>query len=167
MPDTGDIVINTGPFLAFAAAWQTLSPLQQIYKKVLVPQEVVDELQRGGKTGFGCAEFAAASSWLTKCPARSRFAPILKASLDIGEASVVQLALDDNVPTVCIDETVGRRVARLAGLRVTGSIGVLLKLVGQPGLPDFSVAVERMRAHGIWISDRVIEVALKEAARKN
>lgn len=166
MPEPADIVINTGPLLALAAAWQTLSPLQQIYQRILVPQEVADELQRGGKIGFGLAEFAAASSWLTRCPARTRFAPILKASLDVGEASVVQLALDENVPTVCIDETVGRRVARLAGLRVTGSIGVLLRLVGQPGLPALSVAVERVRSRGIWISDRVIEVALTEATRK-
>lgn len=45
----------------------------------------------------------------------------LKNSLDLGEASVIQLALDENIQTVCIDEAVGRRVARLNGLSLTSN----------------------------------------------
>ncbi|WP_216594172.1 hypothetical protein [Synechococcus sp. PCC 6312] len=55
-------------------------------------------------------------------------APYLLNSLDSGEAAVIQLALNQNIQTVCIDETSGRRIARLNGLNVTGSIGILLKL---------------------------------------
>jgi predicted nucleic acid-binding protein len=46
---------------------------------------------------------------------------------DLGEASVIQLAVNENIRTVCIDEAVGRRIARLNGLCLTGSIGVLLQ----------------------------------------
>jgi predicted nucleic acid-binding protein len=47
--------------------------------------------------------------------------PYLLTTLDRGEAAVIALALAEKIPTACIDETVGRRVARLHGLAVTGS----------------------------------------------
>jgi predicted nucleic acid-binding protein len=53
--------------------------------------------------------------------------PYLRNSLDLGEASVIQTALQESVHLVCIDEMVGRRIARLSGLNLTGSIGILLK----------------------------------------
>jgi predicted nucleic acid-binding protein len=48
-------------------------------------------------------------------------------SLDLGEASVIQLALNENINTVCIDESAGRRIARLSGLSLTGTISILIK----------------------------------------
>lgn len=86
--------------------------------------------------------------------------PYLKNSLDRGEASVIQTALQQGLTRVCIDETVGRRVARLSNLNVTGSIGVLLKAksMGYPiSIPD---ALNRMHARGIWLSQEVIRFAL-------
>lgn len=61
---------------------------------------------------------------------------------------------------VCIDETAGRRVARLCELTLTGSVGILLKakrLGYDVSIPE---ALERMRAQGIWLSDRVVQFAL-------
>ncbi|WP_243714094.1 hypothetical protein [Nostoc sp. 106C] len=62
-------------------------------------------------------------------------------SLDLGEASVIQLALNKNIPTVCIDEAVGRGIARLSGLLVTGSIGILLR-AKREGYPLYLNAVQ-------------------------
>ena len=86
--------------------------------------------------------------------------PYLQNTLDLGEASVIQTALQQGVNRVCIDETIGRRVARLSNLSVTGSIGVLLKAksMGYPvSIPE---AINRMREHGIWLSNAVISFAL-------
>jgi predicted nucleic acid-binding protein len=47
------------------------------------------------------------------------------ATLDQGEAAVIQLALENGIASVCIDEWRGRRAATAAGLRVTGSLGLL------------------------------------------
>ncbi|MFP5269408.1 hypothetical protein [Coleofasciculus sp.] len=35
--------------------------------------------------------------------------------------------MNENIQTVCIDEIAGRRIARLSGLSLTGSIGILLR----------------------------------------
>jgi predicted nucleic acid-binding protein len=80
--------------------------------------------------------------------------------LDRGEASVIQTALNLKLSLVCIDESVGRRVARLSGLTLTGSIGILLK-AQQTGFPvSVELAVAQMRSRGIWLSDQVIAFAL-------
>jgi len=74
-----------------------------------------------------------------------------------------QLALQKNISVVCIDEAVGRRVARLNGLKLTGSIGILI-LAKKEGFPIvISEAILRMKSHGIWLSERVVSFALEQA----
>jgi predicted nucleic acid-binding protein len=83
--------------------------------------------------------------------------------LDLGEASVIQLALDLSIQTVCIDERAGRRIARLSGLRVTGLLGILIKAKNAGFQIRIAEAIARMRQHGIWLSERVVADALRQA----
>jgi predicted nucleic acid-binding protein len=126
MPSTNQIVINTSPLIALVAAMGDLKILESLYTDVLVPFEVYEEILIGGTTGFAVNEFQSAS-WLKKQSYPLNISPFLFNSLDLGEASVIQLAINKNISTVCIDEAVGRRIARLSGLSVTGSIGILLR----------------------------------------
>jgi len=87
-------------------------------------------------------------------------------TLDLGEASVIQLALDNNLATVCIDEAVGRRVARLNGLTLTGSIGILLKAKQQDPALSVKVAIANMLKHNIRLSQTVITFALTPAGEQ-
>ena len=64
------------------------------------------------------------------------------------------------VNRVCIDETIGRRVARLSNLSVTGSIGVLLKAKSMGYPVSVPQAIQKMRERGIWLSQDVISFAL-------
>ena len=160
MPETESIVINTGPLLALIAGYGDLSFLKKIYKRVLVPFEVCREIEAGGTTAFGLKEFIQ-SDFIEKQTVPLEIVQFLKNSLDPGEASVIQLALNQNIPTVCIDEAVGRRIARLNGLCLTGSVGVLLR-AKRKGI-DFSIpeAIERMQSNGIYLSEKVIDFALR------
>ncbi|MDB9457766.1 DUF3368 domain-containing protein [Dolichospermum circinale CS-545/17] len=162
MPNTSEIVINTSPLIAIVAAMGDFNVLESLYTNVLVPFEVSQEILIGGTTGFGVTEFQA-DFWLQKQTVPVNIYPILLNSLDIGEASVIQLALNKNISTVCIDEAVGRRIARLSGLAVTGSIGILLR-AKKEGYPlSIKTAIEKMLNHNIRLSQRVIDFALKEA----
>lgn len=161
MPETQEIAINTSPMIALVAALGDLRVLQ-IYRRVWVPLEVCQEIAVGGKARFALAEFEAAH-WLLKHPQPLHIAPVLLNTLDKGEAAVIQLALDKTISTVCIDEPAGRRAARLHGLALTGSVGILLRALRE-GYPfSMRAAIERMRAHGIRLSKRVIEFALTQA----
>jgi len=162
MPKTTELVINTSPLIALAVATGSLDILQ-IYQKVWVPYEVGQEILSGGPNGVAVAEFKAAQA-LHKHAKLLEIAPILLHSLDRGEAAVIQLALNHQIQTVCIDEIAGRRVARLSGLAVTGSVGILLR-AKKEGWGPFSIreAIQRMTEHGIWLSEKVITFALAES----
>ncbi len=162
MPETQRIVINTSPLIALVSALGDLTVLQSLYTQVLVPFEVCQELLVGGSNAFAVAEFESAH-WLQKQSTPLEISPILINSLDRGEAAVIQLALNEGIQTVCIDEAVGRRVARLSGLSLTGSIGILLRAKREGYTFSMQEAIERMRNRGIRLSDTVIAFALEQA----
>ena len=162
MPERKELVINTTPIISLIAAEGSLNMLPLLYSRVWVPFEVCQEIRAGGGDGFVIPEFEQAD-WLQKQNQPVDLSPLLKNSLDIGEAAVIQLALLQGIPLVGIDETIGRRFARLSGLTVTGSIGILLraKTLGYP--LSMAEAIQRMRRRGIWLSDKVVDFALREA----
>jgi len=164
MPDSNRaIVTNTTPLIGLAVGTGSLDILRALYVRVVVPLEVTEELHAAGEGAPGVDVFRQAH-WLERLAQPVAIPPYLGNTLDRGEASVIQTALDMNIPLVCIDESVGRRVARLSGLTLTGSIGVLIK-ARQQGYPvSIPKAVERMREHGIWLSDEVVRFALAHQA---
>ena len=89
--------------------------------------------------------------------------PLVVAVLDEGEAQVVTLAQELGLRHVLIYETTGRRVARLLGLDVSGSVGVLLRAKQAGLVASVSPLVEAMREGGVWLSPSVIEFAMREA----
>ena len=166
MPETERIVINTAPLIALVAALGDLTVLQSLYTQVLVPFEVCQEILTGGSRGFALAEFEAAT-WLQKQQTPLNISPLLLNSLDRGEAAVIQLAMNENIQTVCIDEVAGRRIARLSGLSLTGSMGILLR-AKQEGYPlSMQQAISQMLNRGIRLTPTVINFALEQAGESN
>ena len=165
MPKTQQIVINTSPILALIAALGDLSILENLYQDVFVPLEVSQEILRGGQSGFGVAEFQAVQG-LKKLDQPQNISPLLLNSLDLGEASVIQCALDKSIETVCIDEAMGRRIARLSNLRLTGSIGILLRAKKEGYDFVMEEAIANMLKHGIRLSQTVIDIAIRESKKK-
>lgn len=160
MLDQAKVVItNTTPLIALTAATGSLDVLRAVYSRVIVPYEVAEEIRAGGKEAFGLTIFEHAS-WLEVSPVPVVLPPYLQNALDLGEASVIQTALQLGVKRVCIDETIGRRLARLSNLDVTGSIGVLLKAKSMGYPVSMAEAIDRMRERGIWLSNVVIDFAL-------
>jgi predicted nucleic acid-binding protein len=166
MPEIKEIVINTGPLLALISALGDLSFLKSLYNRVLVPFEVCQEIECGGASDFGVVEFKKAK-FIQKRLHSIIIAPFLHNALDLGEAAVIQLALDEKIDTVCIDEAIGRRIARLNGLNLTGSIGILIR-AKKNGL-DFSMrsAIDQMQSRGIYLSKTVINFAISQVSAEN
>jgi len=162
MPESGKIVINTGPLIALVAGIGDLKFLGDVYTSIIVPYEVSKEILEENATRFGAKQFQSAK-WIDKRKKPTKLNPFLKNTLDTGEASVIQLALDENIRTVCIDEALGRRLARLSGLKVTGSLGILLK-AKKNGIPiNISQAIKNMRKNGIWLNKELEKLVIKKA----
>ena len=99
MPDPKELVINTTPILALIAAAGSLDMLPLLYRRVWVPWEVCREIQAGGSEGFAILEFER-DEWLHKQTHPVALSPLLRNSLDLGEAAVIQLALQHGIPLV-------------------------------------------------------------------
>lgn len=123
----------------------------------LCPFQVRAELDAGALAGYP----AITPPWLKVQRLTTLPSPMSVAGLDLGEASVIQLALEQGIAIVGIDEWKGRRAALAAGLRVTGSLG-LLGLAKQQGLlPALKPWVERALTEGIRYHATVVEAVLR------
>ncbi|MEO6321052.1 MAG: DUF3368 domain-containing protein [Polaromonas sp.] len=156
------LVTNTTPLIALAAATGSVDVLRFLFARVVVPLEVADEVRVGGKSGFGLDVFRSAT-WLEVQAKAVVLQPFLSNSLDRGEAAVIQTAMNLSGPLVCIDESAGRRIARLCGLELTGTVGMLLKAKRLGYVVSIPDALARMRAHGIWLSDQVVRFAMAQS----
>lgn len=160
-PNNRSIVIDTTPLIALAAATGSLEILKALYGRIVVPFEVREEMLAAGRDATGVAEFKQAT-WLDCRDKPIDISPFIANSLDRGEASVIQTAIHERTDLVCIDETVGRRIARLSGLALTGSIGILIKAKRQGYSLAMPEALEKMRQHGIRLSAEVVRFALSQ-----
>ncbi len=123
-----------------------------------MPLEVQLEISSGAR-GVGKEEFRSAG-FLTKRTEKVSLSRLLENTLDLGETAVIQTAMDLGIDTVCIDEAVGRRIARLHGLKLTGSVGILIAAKNTGMKISVRESILRMRYAGIWLSDRVASHAL-------
>lgn len=100
-----------------------LEILEKLFKRVVIPQKVCDELLRIK----GRANLFQSNSWLEikQVGDKSLFAELLE-RVDPGEAESIALALEHQAALLLIDERKGRKVAEEYGLKITGLIGILI-----------------------------------------
>jgi len=77
--------------------------MEEQFAKVIVPHEVVQEVEAGGRTQFAREEFRAAS-WMDKRATTTTLPLLLQSTLDPGEAAVIALATSEYIATMAIDE---------------------------------------------------------------
>ena len=60
-----------------------------------------------------------------------------------------------------LDEALGRYHAKHAGLKVTGTIGILIKAKNQGLIAELKPLIFELRDKGVWLSDSLIERILE------
>jgi hypothetical protein len=119
------VVTNNTPVSNLLRIGQ-LPLLGLLFGRVLVPQQVVDELDRGQHVLGAWRDAAGAEALTVVAPLDGPFLRQLLVQLDGGEAAAIALAVERQASLLLIDEIDGRRVARHHGLRLTGTLGILL-----------------------------------------
>ena len=158
-----DIVINTGPIIALVAATESLEWLPGLYGRIFIPFEVCQEVEAGGLGNPETLALVGIKDLIVIGREKADVPLALLRELDLGEASVIYTATINEIDTVVIDEKAGRRVARIHGLRVTGSLGILLKAKQLGIIKNLGDCITRMSEHGIWISADLIKNSLHQA----
>jgi predicted nucleic acid-binding protein len=159
-----DIVINTGPIIALSIGLARPETVLRHFGRIIIPNEVAEEIRTGapGLPGYTILNLEDRVEVFEQ-PTRIR--PDLVMLLDRGEASVIQTGLDMETPRVCIDEAMGRRVARLNGLSVTGSLGMIVHAIRCGESIDLAQVISIMRRGGIWIAESLVNKALSLAGQ--
>lgn len=150
------IVMNTGPLIALAAA-DALEIAGRLPLQLICPTEVQRELDAGAARGLPRIKPA----WLAVVPLAAPLHPVARAILDPGEAAVIQLALEQRIDRVCIDETKGRQTALAVGLKVTGALGLLARAKTLGLISELRPLVEKMLRSGRWYDPHLIRRVLE------
>jgi hypothetical protein len=164
MPIKPSLVTNTSPLVALAAALDDFGVIGQV-AVLVVPGEVLAELQAGVKRD-NTVEILERAGFCRILPVYPALPVALSSSLGLGEAAVIHTALIEAIPTVVLDERKGRRWAAMHGLRVTGSLGMLLALHRRGLIGSVADAVAKMKSKGIHLSPSLVDGALRLAGEK-
>lgn len=155
------VVCDTGPLIALSLI-DHLELLESLYRQILVPRSVLDEVEAGGSSRAG-TEAIFSAGWL-RVVEGSPVDPLLAAELGPGEAAVIATAYGLGVRMAVLDERKARRIARTVySLEVKGSAGVLVAAKRAGLITEVRSLLESMAEKGYYLSDRLIDRAASEA----
>jgi uncharacterized protein len=146
------VVSNSGPLINLAKVVQ-FTLLRDLFQHIATPPAVCEEVvvRGGGQPGAGEPSTA---QWSTRgMREQSDIADILTAELDRGEAEAIALALQEKADWLLIDERVG--------LKVKGTLGVLLEGVRRDCIDDLQPLLDTLVAKRTWIAPATYAEVLK------
>jgi len=153
--ETKVIISNTGPLIALATV-DRLDVLRGLFEKIIIPEAVHFELLEGGATQAGISSYQQAT-WIDVQPLTASLDPLLDKVLDTGEASVIQLAREYQVP-VLIDERKGRKIAReIYQLQVVGTARILVEAKRHKLLDNVQEVLTQMKNFFSYLSSRIVK----------
>lgn len=147
------IISDASPLIALADIGE-LGLLQELYQIVTITDIVRNEIH---------ADLPAWIEVSTEYDLKQF--QILSLELDPGEASAIALALESSDARIIIDENKGRSVAKRLGLRVTGTIGIIIKAKELGIIQSGRTILNKLEEHGFWLSEGLkkhILIRLKE-----
>jgi predicted nucleic acid-binding protein len=171
------VVSNAGPLIALGKLGQ-LGLLLTLYGTILIPREVYNAVVVNGLR-LGADDAPAVDFLVRQGSIRvvevsmPSPLPTWTHALDAGEIEVIVLGQQQAADWVLIDNEHARKVARQVGLRLKGTVGVLLEAWRQSylSLQAFELLMQEMKTRpDFWISeqrcDRALEQVRQEATQR-
>ena len=149
------VVSDTSPLIALRKI-DSLTVLPALFKTVIVPSVVANELARGTDKDGGI-DFLAENPWIT---IRDPHVDPGEGSLGAGETAAIALAMEVHPFFLLIDDRAGRKAAEEIRIRSIGTVGVL-ELAAINGLVDLATAFELLKQTDFRVSKPFLEGRLK------
>jgi len=159
-------VCNTSP-ISNLIQTDALPLLGRLFAQIVIPPEVADELDAGAEVLGAWREAAGAAAIEVQPVANTDLVRELSTTLHAGESAAIALALQIADSVLIIDEADGRKAATRLGLKVVGTVGILLWTKEQQiieRVEPYLLAL-RTKAH-FWLSDNLYNHALVLAGEK-
>ena len=150
------VVADTGPVNYLILSGQ-IDLAHALYGTLLIPPAVHREL-------LDARAPEAVRQWASTPPTWAEVRSPKDASrfpdLGPGEREAISLALESKADFLLIDETAGRKTAVQHGVAVKGTLGILEEAANRD-LIDLPGAIAKLRATSIFLSETILEDALK------
>ena len=159
------VVSNTSPLSALSIIGR-LGLLRAQFGTIRIPNAVWTELSRlEHVSGKQALEQAHADGWIEVHQTANRpIIEILGVTVDAGESESIAMSLEWPADLLIMDESAGRAMARNLKIRITGTLGVLLKAKRDGKIPSLKFEMDRLvQDAGFFVSDRVRNTFLAEA----
>ena len=154
------VVSNTTPIISLLKIGK-LEILNTLYGEISIPQEVFNEIE-AGKTKEYYIDLSKIE-WINIEKIKDSKSLSYFLDLDKGEAEAIVLATENDADLIILDETLGRFHAKHVGLKVTGTIGVLLKAKKSGIIQEIKPLIYELKEKNIWFSNNLIIEILKLA----
>jgi predicted nucleic acid-binding protein len=151
------VVIDASPLIYLAILKQFPLP-QELFADVYIAEAVYHKVvvQGSGQPGAEETQSAIKDNWIRPIAVQNRVAvDALLDELDPGEVETIVLAREPNLDRVLLDDQAARNKARLMGLQVSSTIGVLM-LARQAGIDiDLAHELEALLQHNFRIAPQL------------
>lgn len=153
------LIADSSVIIAFQAV-DRLDVLRSLFGEILIPDAVYKEVFAVEK------KKAPAFIKVVKLKNREVFNTLFL-QLGAGESEVIALALEKKTDKVAIDDKLARRTAEKLGLKVIGTVGIVLLAKEKKLVPKVKGVLDAMmKKISFRLSDAVVEKTLKAAGEK-
>ncbi|MGH9741023.1 MAG: DUF3368 domain-containing protein [Candidatus Acidiferrum sp.] len=157
------IVVSDSSPLVILSKLGCFSLLHRLFPRVLISAEVHHEVVIAGAGLPGSAEVEKAP-WIEvrDLPSSAGWMAIQQEhGLGAGELSTILLGKDLQADAVLLDDFKARKLAKIQGLRVLGTVGILEALYADHALTDLRAVFQKLLDGGVYIDQRLLNRRLR------
>ena len=159
-----EVVSDTSP-LQYLHQARALHVLPALYGRILVPEAVAAELERGILLGFPLPEVHSLP-WILVEHVCQTAIPSLPTDFGAGEREVLALARRTSDSLALIDDARARQYARLLGIKFTGTLGILVKSKQQGHVPAVLPVLQILESLGFFLDPTTRAAVLRQASEE-
>lgn len=150
------IIVSDTSCLILLDKIDQLNILHALFGEVIITSEVKKEFDKELPDFFKVQN-----------PRDINYEKILQSFLDKGEASIIALALELGDCLVIMDELKGRREAKNLGIKITGTLGVLLLAKERNLIKELKPVLAQVEQTNFRINKSLIKRALEKAKEQS
>ena len=156
------VIVNSTPLIVLSNI-NKLDILRALYSQIYIPQAVYNEVTK--KTDSACKLVKQNSDWIHVCTITNESEKLMyRAKLHAGEVEVMILAQEEpSADLVIIDDNAAKKTAKYLGLKVTGTLGILLKAKKLNLIDKLEPIMNELISKGFYISADIYNLVLAEA----